>query len=168
MRTELAALLDQADPVHAMSELACSWSRPAWAKTRADLAIGNYVARAVGTDRVLCVRAGLAALLRVAPLLPPDCEELAVSHAWLDEQIGALEVWLEDPSAENQRWTGGTYDATRQTSAWRDFDLVDAWIQETADFAIHAVWSGALAGYVQPPPPPSCAALAAVCATRAR
>src|SRR6185503_20137536 len=46
-------------------------------------------------------------------------------------------------------------------------DRVDLWIDAAADFAVHAVWSGALPGPFDAPRPHLCAGLAAVCARRA-
>ena len=163
----LLALLRAQDAVGQLATLEGFPEKPQWANRSTDAAIGNFVAALVGADRERCVRAGLAAVEVVAPHLPPDSEESLLTHEWLAVQIGSLKGWLAAPTAENQKLYGGDYDATRQTAAWKDFDVVDAWIAEASDFAVHAIWSGAFKHYATPPAPQSCAALCAVCATRA-
>jgi hypothetical protein len=85
----------------------------------------------------------------------------------VEAQLAAVRAWIDEPSSSRQELARASFDPTRQTHAWSDFDLVDPWIAEASDFAIHTIWSGALQHYVTPPDPRVCAALAAVCAARA-
>jgi hypothetical protein len=99
--------------------------------------------------------------------LPPNAEDGVVDRAWVDAQLAVVRAWIADPTPAHQELARASFDPTRQAHAWSDFDLADGWVAETADFAVHTVWSGALEGYVTPPAPRACAALAAVCAARA-
>ncbi len=145
--------------------------RPAWARTTTDDVIASWVASVIaglGADRVACARVALSALGVVSPLLPPDDEVLAIQSAALAEKRDAVTRWIADPTTERQQRAQHLLDPTRQLHAWSDFPIiVDAWILETADFALHAVWSGSATWYLDPPSPRICAELATICARRA-
>ena len=163
----LRAMHDDPDPIAAMSALPHLADMPPWATTDADAAIARWTAAYVGDERRAAARAARAAVLAVLDRLPPDAEDTVVTRDWVDAQLAAVSAWIADPSASHQELARASMDPTRQTFAWSDFDFVDGWIAEASDFAVHAVWSGALEGYVKPPSPRVCAALAAVCAARA-
>ena len=156
-----------ADPVAAMSELPLLVELPSWATTDADAAIACWTAASVADDRGAAARAAQGAVIAVLDRLPPDAEDTVVGREWVDAQLTAVSTWLAEPRLAHQELARASFDPTRQMRAWSDFDLVDGWIAEAADFAVHTVWSGALAGYIAPPTPRVCAALAAVCAARA-
>lgn len=163
----LLAMPDAPDPIAAMKALPALADVPPWATTDADAALARWTAACVGDDRAAAARAGRAAVEAVVDRLPPDAEDTVVGREWVDAQLAAVRAWIAEPTPAHQELARASFDPTRHTHAWSDFDLVDGWIAETADFAIHTVWSGALEGYVTPPPPRGCAALAAVCAARA-
>jgi hypothetical protein len=108
----------------------------------------------------------------------PDApvEELAIDPAWLDAQLAALDSWLA--RGDEQLTVGDERDAddvvammidvTRQTCAWRDFDVVDGWLLEAADFACCAVnVPAALVASGRMRTPIEFTALAAISASRA-
>ena len=163
----LLAIPDNPDPIAAMTALPALADLPSWATTEADEAIARWTAACVRDERSAAARAAEAATLAVVDRLPPDAEDSVVGRAWVDAQLTAVRAWIADPTPAHQALARASFDPTRQTNAWSDFDLVDGWVAETADFAVHTVWSGALEGDVTPPAPRSCAALAAVCAARA-
>ena len=131
-----------------------------------DALVGNWTFMVVGSDRQRCVAAAVAAVRIVAPRLPPDAYDAATTRDSVNARIVVAERWLQAPSVRNQELALSSFDHTRQTHAWSDFDFSDAWTNEAADFALHAVWSGALRGPFEPVPPAVCAVLAAVCAAR--
>lgn len=112
---------------------------PAWAQLPHDREIAKLVATHLArSDQVTCVRAAVSAVRAVRDRMPDSpIEELAVDPAWLDAQLAALVSWLDGVAEADA--VGGMIDVTRQTSAWRDFDVVDGWILEAVDFACCAV-----------------------------
>lgn len=163
----LFAIPDDPDPIAAMRALPALADLPPWATTGADDAIARWTASCVVDDRAAAARAAEAAALAVVDRLPPDADDSVVDRAWVDAQLAVVRAWIADPTPAHQELARASFDPTRQAHAWSDFDLVDGWVAEAADFAVHTVWSGALEGYVTPPAPRACAALAAVCAARA-
>jgi hypothetical protein len=166
-RDALRAMLQSADPIGAMSALHALDAWPPWTSSPIDAAIGRWVGAWVGHERREAVRAAHLVVASLTHRLPPDSEESFVTREWIDVQLAATARWLAMPTLAHQTLAMQTYDATRQLTAWRDFDQLDAWIGEASDFAIHAVWSGELRSYITPPPSQTCAALAATAATRA-
>jgi hypothetical protein len=164
---KLLSMLDDSDAIAVMARLPGVLQWPDWSNTIEDIALGRWVAAWVGDDRARCVAAALAAVRVVAPRLPPASEDSAVTPEWIEAQRWAVSSWIAEPSAANQSAAMASFDPTRQTRAWTAFDLVDAWVAEASDFAVHAVLAGDLQGHVTPPSPRACAALAAVCAARA-
>ena len=165
----LATLLDEHDAIARMQALPAFDGLPAWAGRDHDAAIASFVAELVGGDDELCVRVALAALNTVRGYMPDaPVAELAVDPSWLDLQIAAVERYLELRDEASAELAGQTIDVTRQTSAWRDFDVADGWIGEATDFAVQAVRAPSAyvaAGCARDPR--TCAVLAAICATRA-
>lgn len=146
-------------------------TRPAWASSASDDAIASWVASVItslGDDRMACARVALSALVVVSPLSSPDGGDVVLQSTALADKRDAVARWISDPTAENQWLARHLLDPTRQLHAWSDFAiLTDAWILETADFALHAVWSGSATWYLAPPSPRICAELAAISASRA-
>lgn len=153
---------------------------PAWAKLPHDAAIARAVATLIDDgDQPRCVRAAVSAIRAVRDRMPnAPVEELAVDPAWLDAQLDALDMWLvtRDTLDEHRALTEGDadeaiaamIDVTRQTCAWRDFDVVDGWLREAADFACCAVkMPAALVAAGRVRTPIECAVLAALSTTRA-
>jgi hypothetical protein len=154
---------------------------PSWAQLPHDAAIARAVATLIDDgDQSRCVRAAVSAIRAVRDRMPAaPVEELAVEPAWLDAQLAALDTWLvtRDALDEHRAMTGegdageavaAMIDVTRQTCAWRDFDVVDGWLLEAADFACCAVKvPAALIAAGRARTPTECAVLAAISTTRA-
>jgi hypothetical protein len=160
-------LIDLHDAFDAMRALP-PFEPTEWTGRPEDAAIGNWTLAVVG-DHESCVRAALAAVRAIRERMPDaPIEELAVDPAWIDDQVRVIEDWLDHLDAPHAEMASMTIDVTRQTSAWRDFDVVDGWIGEAADFAIQAVnVPTALARLGRLREPTTFAVLAAICAVRA-
>ncbi|MBA3395744.1 MAG: hypothetical protein H0T89_24075 [Deltaproteobacteria bacterium] len=122
-----------------------------------------WVRRTAGDDRQHAVRAALAACQLVADSYPHDGESQAPKR-YIDNMIGAIARWVENPSHNNHEAVRSSLDVTRQVHAWQTpDDIPHFWILEAVDHACLAVWSGERSSYIVPMDYGSCAARAVVC-----
>jgi hypothetical protein len=151
-----------------LGENATNVSQP-WAGATDYLSRGLKVwtRQLIGSDRVVAVRAALAACSLVIDAYRADQAELP-PRKYLDDMLVAIRRWLDDPSRENTELVRSSLDVTRSAHAWqREVDVAPFWILEAVDHTSLTVWSGERASYIIPMDFGTCAARAITCVLHA-
>jgi hypothetical protein len=119
-------------------------------------------------DQVVAVRSALAACALVTPSYPADGADTKAPRRYLDDMIGQIARWCENPSHANKEAVRSSLDTGRQQHAWHGHQESAAfWTLEAVDHACLAVWSGQKSSYIVPLDYRTCTARSVTCAFRA-
>lgn len=122
----------------------------------------EWVRRTVGDDRAHAVRAALAALDLVHATYPETGAQ--APKKYIDDMIGSIRNWAENPSHNNKEAVRSSLDVTRQVHAWQTpTDIPHFWILEAVDHACLTVWSGERQSYIVPMDFATCSSRSAAC-----
>lgn len=142
----------------------------AWAGAEEYLSQGlvHWMRRNFSDDHKTAVRAALAACRLVADKYPTNSDETQAPKQYIDDMLGRVQRWLDNPSTTNREAVRTSLDATRQLHAWQGYaDRAHFWILEAVDHASLAVWAGEKSSYIIPLDFGTCVARSVACVLHA-